>query len=137
MSYPDQKYMTRPLQFWGQAVDFGLSVATTVARTDAVAQLPKFIRKSQVNAIRLRCTTIPNAAATALKLSFLNGTDTFGTAVITTATADQVIDVTIDTDYNVFAADGQPTVSISGTATATNDSVGDFDIWAEVQEEFV
>jgi hypothetical protein len=138
MGYSDQKFYSRPLQLWGQAVDFGLSVATTVAVTDAVTQLPKFIRKSQVNAIRLRCTTIPNADATALTVSVLNGTSTMATAVITTATADQHIDATVVTtnDVNVFAADAQPTISITGTATATDDSMGDFDIWAEVQEEY-
>ena len=138
MAYPDQKYYARPLQLWGSAVDMGLSVATTVARTDAAVGIPKLIRKSQVNAIRLRVDTIPNASATALVASFVNGTDTFGTVTLTTATADEFLDVTITSTANaVIAADVQVTVNIAGTATATDDVLGDYDIWAEVQEEFV
>ena len=136
MAYDDQKYYTRQPNLWGQAVDFGTAPATAVAVTDAVKQLPKVFRKTKVNKIRLRCTTIPNAAATALKVSFLNGTSTFGTAVVTTATVDQSIDATITEANAVLDADSQPTVSISGTATASGDSLGDFDIWAETQEVF-
>jgi hypothetical protein len=61
-----------------------------------------------------------------------------GTAVLTTATADQHIDVTITTAANnVIAADAQLLVGITGTATASADVNGSWDVWAEVQEEFV
>lgn len=136
MAYPDQKFYARPLVPWGFAVDFGLSVATTVAQTDVAAQLPKVKRRTKVNAVRLRCTAIPNASATALVASFLNGTDTFGTVTLTTATADQWLDVTITDGNATLAADVQPTVSVAGTATATDDSMGDFDVWVEAQEQF-
>ena len=137
MGYSDQKFHSRPLQLWAQAVDVGLSVATTVAETDVAKSLPKLIRKSQINALRFRCDTIPNASATVLSMSALNGTDTIGAITITTATADQHFDMTISTANNVMAADGQVTISITGTATATDDDLGNWDIWAEIQEEFV
>jgi len=136
MAYPDQKYYTRQVNLWGQAVDFGTAGGTTVSSADAVKQLPKFFRKTKVNKLRLRCTTIPNAEATALVASFLNGTDTFATVTLTTATADQSLDATVTSANAVFDADSQPTVKITGTATASGDSLGDFDIWAETQEVY-
>lgn len=137
-SYAAPNFNVRTFIPAGFAVDFGLSGATTVAATDVAATLPKFKRRTEISAIRLRCTTIPNAAATNLVVSFLNGTSTFATATVTAATADSFIDATVVTtgDVNVIAKDVQPTVSVSGTATATNDSLGDYDVWFEVEEKF-
>jgi len=140
MAYPDQKYYSRPLQLLAQAASFGTSTAgDTVGHdlTDVYAGLPKFIRKSQIKALRVRCTVIPDAGSTALVAHFLNGTDTMGTITLTTATADQFFDVTLTAANTIFAADGQPTIKTTGTSTASGDAQGSYDIWAEIQELFV
>jgi len=137
MAYSDQKFYVRPLLLWGQAVSFGTATASSTTGhnvTDSVKQLPNFKRRCVVNKLYLHCTTIPDTGSTALKASFLNGTTTFGTVILTTATADQELTVTIDTDYNVISSGVQPTVTITGTATASADVAGSYDIWAEVQE---
>jgi hypothetical protein len=134
MAYSDQKFYTRQYGAVAFAADLGTATGATINKADA-AQLPKFKRRTEITAIRLRCTTIPNAAATSLKLSFLNGTNTFGTAIVTTATADQWVDGVITSAANAkIAADGEPTVTVTGTATASGDSLGDFDIYFERNE---
>lgn len=134
MGYSDQKYNTRQYNFYG-AVDFGTATTGTVATTSVSARLPKFLRRTAINDIRLICFTIPNAAATALVAHVMNGTNTFGTAVLTTATAGQVIEFTPVTAANgTYAADGQVTIKVTGTATASADSLGDFDLYFETQE---
>lgn len=137
-AYVAPNFNVRTLVPAGFDVDFGVSGGTTVAVTDRAETLPKFVRRTQVSAIRLRCTEIPNALATGLVASFLNGTNTFATVVLTTATADQFLDATVvtDDDVNIFAKDVQPTVNVAGTATGASDSLGDFDIWFEIEEKF-
>lgn len=136
-TYSDQKYYSRVFVPAGFAVDFGTATATVDASTDVAATLPKFKRRTQINAVRLRCTTIPNANSTVLLANFVNGTNTFGTAVITTAAADGFVDGVITSAANaIFAADGQPKVNMAGTHTASGVDQGDFDIWFEVQELF-
>lgn len=137
-SYASPNFNVRTFIPAGFAVDLGVSGATTIAATDRAATLPKFKRRTEISAIRLRCTTIPNANATNLVVSFLNGTDTFATATVTGASADDFIDATVVTtgDVNVIAKDVQPTVSVAGTATGASDSLGDYDIWFEVEEKF-
>lgn len=137
-SYAAPNFNVRSFVPVGFGVDLGVSGGTTVAVTDRAASLPKFKRRTEVSAIRMRCTAIPNAEATNLVVSFLNGTSTFATATITAASADAFVDATVVTtgDVNVFAKDVQPTVNVAGTATGASDSLGDFDIWFEVEEKF-
>jgi hypothetical protein len=141
MGYSDQKFHSRPLQLWGQAVSFGTATASAtdgILVTDAAPSLPKMIRKTQINSLRLRCSVIPDTGSDVVVATFNVGGAEFGTAVLTTATADQHIDVTITTaSNNVIAADGQLIVGVTGTATASADVNGSYDVWAEVQEEFV
>ncbi len=136
MGYSDAKYNTRVQVFEG-AVDFGTATTATVATTSVSPRFPKFLRRTQINKARLNCFTIPSAAATALTAHFMNGTNTFGTAVLTTATVGSIIDVTVTTAANsIYAADGTLTIKVTGTATASGDSLGDFDVWLEQQELF-
>jgi len=139
MGYSDQKFYTRreiPVAF---AQNLGTSTgAGTASNTlsDVLATLPKFTRRTKVLAIRLRCTTIPNAASTAEILQFKNGTSTFATVTVTTASADQFLDATmVETNgVDTFSASVQPTVDVTGTATASGAALGAFDVWFEVQE---
>ena len=135
MGYSDQKYQTRVDIREGSAVSFGTATASGAIASTDVANMKKFKRRTQVNSIRLHVTTIPNAASTALIASFLNGTNTFGTAVLTTAASDAYVDVTITTASNaIFAAADEMKVNIAGTATASAAAIGAYDIWMEVQE---
>lgn len=138
--YSDQKFYSRVLIPAGFALSFGTATNATSVAAATTGVLTKFKRKISISAIRLRCTTIPNASATVLKASFLNGTSTFGTAVLTTATATtggQWLDGVITSAANaVLAADTQPTITSSGTFTASGDAIGSYDVYFEVTEQF-
>lgn len=135
--YADPQFQVEQLIPVAFAVSFGTataSAATGINEADCVPSMPKFIQRTQVKNIRLRCTVIPDAGSTAVKASFMNGTATFGTAILTTATADQFIDATITSVANsVFADDGQVVVKLTGTATASADANGTYDVWMVVQ----
>jgi hypothetical protein len=144
MSYSDPKYYARSMQPAAFALSFGTATAAgTASNTLSAAEagaLPKFKRKTSISAIRMRCTTIPNASATAVIAQFKNGTSVFGTVVLTTATASsggQQLDGVITSAANaVLAADTRPTVDITGTFTASAGAVGAYDIWFETQEQY-
>ena len=139
MGYSDQKFQTR---VW-VPVKLAFSLGTTTASgTAAIASgytapvLPQFDRRTQVNKVKMTVTTIPNAASTALKGSFLSGTNTFATVTLTTATAGQVLDGTMTLANAIHAADVAPTFVLEGTATASGSANGAYDIYFEQQELF-
>ncbi len=85
----------------------------------------------------MRCTTIPNAAATAVIAQFKNGTSVFGTVVLTTLASGGFADGVITSAANsVLAIDTQPTIDITGTFTASGGNVGIYDIDFELQENY-
>lgn len=136
MSYSDPKFYSRAYVLVKDRVSLGTATASGSAgyTLSDVVELPKFPRRTVVNKIRLKCTTIPNAASTGLTARFMNGTDTAGTAVLTTATVGQSIDFTMNTSYNTFTADAEPTMNLVGTSTASGAAAGAFDIFFEQQE---
>ena len=139
MSYTDQKYYVRPLTLVGDNRSFGTATASGAAgfTLSTLTELPKFIKRTQVNQVRLKVRTAPNAAATGLVVTMLNGAGTYGTAVLTTATAGQTVDFTITTASNgTFAAAAQPTLSLVGTSTASGGTAGAYDIFYESREMY-
>ncbi len=137
MSYSDQKYYSRPLLLVADTRSFGTATASGAAghTLSDVVELPKFIRRTQLGTVRLKVRTIPNAASTALTAIFLNGTNTYGTAVLTTATAGQTIDFTVTTSaYSTFTAGAEPTINLVGTSTASGAACGIYDVFIESQE---
>ena len=137
MGYSNSEFQVRVDVREGSAVSFGTATASGAVASTDVANMKKFKRRTKVNSIRLHVTTIPNAASTALVASFLNGTNTFGTAVLTTAALDAYVDVTITTASNaIFAAADEMKINVSGTATASAAALGAYDIWIEQQEQF-
>lgn len=138
MGYADQRYWTLKEVSGGFGVSFGTATASSATGhnlSDVAASLPKFQKRTDVLGVRLRVTVIPNAASTNLVAQFMNGTNTLGTAVLTTATADQFVDFTITNAANgTFADDAQPTINLTGTATASAAANGSYDIWMEVKE---
>ena len=136
MAYSDPKFQIAYERIVLQATSFGTATAASAVGCDldlsAVAILPKFIRRVEVKAIRVRCTVIPDAGSTAVKLHFLNGTSTFGVVTLTTATAGQWIDGTVTASNAIIAANDQPTCKTTGTATASADAMGTYEITFEL-----
>lgn len=137
MSYSDQKFYSRAVRRMVSAGSYGTATASaTNGCNGAGPTLPKLIRRSAVTAVQVRVTTIPDTGSTGAVLQFLNGTNTFATLAVTTASANQVLAGTINTAYNVFDADAQPTTKITGTATASGAANGAYDVDFELQEAY-
>jgi hypothetical protein len=85
-----------------------------------VLALPQFIKRSKVNAVNVRVDTIPVAGNAGTTLNFLNGTSTFATAAIGTASAGSTVAATIVPANATVAAGSQPTVNVVTTATVSN-----------------
>lgn len=139
MGYSDQKYQARPLVLVGAgAVDMGTSTGAGTASNSLASPtanpLPAFNRRTQINAIKVEVIAAPNAAATALVMGFLNGTGTFGSVTLTTATAGQILSGVMTAGNAIFAAAGQPTYNVIGTFTASGGTAGKYAIQFEQQE---
>lgn len=137
MSYSDARFNSRPQILVGDNRSFGTATASGAAgfTLSTITELPKFVYRVQVNRVRLKVRTAPNAAATGLTAILLNGTNTYGTAVLTTATAGQSIDFSATVPYNTFTADQQPTLALIGTSTASGGTAGAYDIFMAEQEQ--
>jgi len=136
--YPDPQYNVAvfvPLAF---AASFGTATASSATGCNgtAVASLPPFPKKVTVTAVKLRCTTIPDTGSTGVRAVFLNGTSTFATVTLTTATASQWLTGTVTAANAVLTADTSPTVNVVGTATASADANGSYDIWFEYEATY-
>jgi hypothetical protein len=138
MGYSDPKFYSRHLVPLAGSASLSTATASGANTVPAASlpALPKFVRRTKVNALQVVCKVIPNAASTALVLAALNGTTTFGTVVLTTATAGQVINgvITNTSTGNEIAAGTGITLALAGTATASGAAMGTFDILAETQE---
>ena len=138
MGYSDQKFYNRPFS----RVIFSASAGTsseagTAANTLTPYKFPKFNRRTRINKIRVLINTAPVANYTVVVARFLNGTSTFATATIGTNTAGVVVesaDLSSNLTTAVFAADGQPTMELFGTATASGIAAGTYSIDWETQE---
>ena len=137
MSYSQDKFNSRDFNLKATAASFGTATNATVNTTSVTSKIPAYVRRTQISGGKLFVTTIPNAAATALTAHLMNGTNTIGTCVLTTATASQVLSFTITTASNGYVAAGSaPTIKVTGTATASGDALGAYDIWLEEGERF-
>lgn len=138
MGYSDQRYYALKKVPLGFATSFGTATASSATGhtlSDVAAFSNKFIKRTKVNNIRLRCTTIPNAASTAVVVNAMNGTNTLATVTVTTATADQFLDFTMGTGtFGTFTADSELKFNMTGTATASGAANGAYDILVEEQE---
>lgn len=136
MSYSEQKYQTRQFFTAVLAQSFGTATAASAVGCDLTIAVPvvKFKRRTQVNAVRMIPTVVVDDGSTAVKAHFLNGTDTFAVVTLTTNTVGVACDGTINTTYNILAAGAAPTVKVTGTATASADAMGTYNIFYELQE---
>lgn len=136
MSYTDPMFHARPQVLVADTRSFGTATASGAAgyTLSDVVELPRFLRRTRLNAVRLKVRVIPNAAATGLIASLLNGTTTVGTAVLTTAALGATIDFTLTSSLSTFTASTEPTISLVGTSTASGGAAGSYDIFYEQQE---
>lgn len=138
MGYSDQKFYARPLINIVPSADFGTSTgvgtASNTLASPAANPLPTFARRTTVGNIRVQCLAAPNVNATALVMSFLNGTATFATVTLTTATAGQTLSGVMTAPNSTFTAGGQPTYGVIGTFTASGGTAGKWEIYFEQQE---
>lgn len=135
MAYSDFKSVLRYALPMVMAGSYGTATAnSTVGANVSGPTLPKFFRRCVVTKGQVKVTTAPDDGSTNLKLHFLNGTDTFATVTVTTATANQVLDLTVTSANSTFTASAQPTTKVTGTATASGDANGAYDVIFEVQE---
>lgn len=136
MAYDNATFAARAFVKVQNAVSFGTATASATdgANITPTCPLPQFPRRTAVNKVQMIVTTAPDSGSTALKAHFLNGTSTFGVVTLTTATAGQVVNGTITTANSTFTAASAPTVKLTGTATASADANGSYDIYFETQE---
>jgi hypothetical protein len=138
MSYSDQKYFSigqTPVVLNSNAGTSTSTASGQAVNTPAVMRLPKFIKRGQINAIRVAVDVAAGAGSTAPLLVFLNGTSTLGVVTLTTNTAGASVDAVITAANSVIAKDAQPTVSFIGTATASGATPinGSYSVYWEVQ----
>jgi len=134
MGYSDQKYYQRASHM---VADSNYATGTFTAGTSTLATafaIPKFQRRSVVLAVKVITKTAAKAGATGpVTLNFLNGTNTFAVSTVGTGTAGTEVVVT-PTANNTFTASGSATVTVLGTATASGDTYGAYEVWFETQE---
>lgn len=108
---------------------------------------PKFKRATKINNIRVQCTVAAAANLTAVTMNFLNGTNTFAVATNVGAAVGSVDgSVTSSDTYGSngvitgahrFAADGQISMTVLTTGTASALTQGSYALQVECQEVFV
>lgn len=106
------------------------------AAGNGVWLLPKFKQDTLINNIRVRIGTAPAANVTVLTLTFLNGTNTIGQAVVGTNTAGVNVDATmtaLSTASNGALTGGarctagtEPTMVVTATGTASGQALGSY-----------
>lgn len=137
MGYSDQKFYARNYDRVTEAtVATGTATASGANTLTSQGRLPRFPRRTQVNTVRVEVITAPAANLTNVVLAFLNGTNTFATATVGTNTAGTSVTGTVNVAYNVLAADVKPTITVVGTATASGQNYGAYDVYFETQELF-
>lgn len=137
MGYSDQKFYTRGLELMA---DSNIATGTYTSGTSTLASafpLPTFKRRTSITQVKVITKTASKAGSTGpVTLNFLNGTTTFAVATVGTGTAGSQVDVT-PTTPSTFTASSGPTVTVLGTATASGDTYGAYEVFFETNELFV
>lgn len=137
MSYSDQKYYARTPVKIVDGLDLGTSTASGANElTISTNEILPVFRRTQVVGLKARVDAIPVATFTGVNVVVLNGTSTLGTIDITAGTAGQWISGSVTAANAVIASGSAATLKVVGTATASGGSVGDVDLWFELQEAF-
>lgn len=112
----------------------GTATGATANSLADYAYLPKLKRAAVISAVRVLVKVIPPATFTVPLLVFLNGTNTFAVATLATATAGEMVDATMTTANTTFTAGAQPALKMLGTATASAQLTGTYDVVADLKE---
>lgn len=128
--YADQMFYARPLVpvFDGGSSTTTITGTGTLTNTAVFGLTPTFIRRTAITNVQVQVGTAP--VATAIVITWLNGTNTFATSTIGTGSNQAV--VATPTANNTFAAGGAPTYSLVGVGT--NPSIGQVLVNFEQQE---
>lgn len=139
MGYTDQKFYTRQFSKVDEiaVTTSTLTASGHVVTSTNVGDLPKFIKRTKVNAIRVEIKTAPVNQPT-VSLVFLNGTSTVGNAAVGTNTAGVFIDATMTAANQIMAADAELGVNIVSTGTASDaaETNGTYDVYLEKLEQY-
>lgn len=136
MGYSNPEFQSRSVLNVGRVSGTATaSGANTLTDSLAGVAPPKFPRKTKINSMRLVNSIATPANWTGLTLIVKNGTATCGTGTAS-GTAGQAFDITMTGSLSTFTADSSPTFVFSGTSTASGQSLGTSNIFAEVQELF-
>ena len=121
MGYADQKFYSRPLEALlvaGTGTATGTTTGTAAtANPNAFPRVPAFIRRTQINRIRVVVSAAQSANFTGSRYAFLNGTNTFAVATIGTAAANTTVDATVIATFSGTAASGTELVNPLSTIT--------------------
>lgn len=162
MGYSDQKFYARRFEMWADSGVFtGTYTASSTANALATAAtLPKPIFLTRLSTGELLVKTAPTTGQTVLV--FLNGTNTFATGTISSTAAvgstivltmtntaslststvtntrpngqTDVGTLTSTTDWRVVGTATAVTVNVSGTATASANSFGAYELFFDARE---
>ena len=121
---------------------------TTTASINGAFMFPVFFKPTVVSNIKVAVKTAPGGGVTNQVFIFKNGTATVGTCLIGTHTANEVLDATmasttlgstgLGTNGAWFtSSNGQMTMTVINTNTATASTLGTYAIYAEVHDLFV
>lgn len=132
-SYSELKLFLADTGVTGTSTHTASGHAVTVSD---VADFGAFVRPTQIENVKIKIKTVPGAAASALaNMVFLNGTNTFATLDIGTASDETFLSATMQPSNARFAASGEPTLNIITTGTASSDTgvtQGVYEIWFEM-----
>lgn len=149
MGYSDQKYYSPDLQLVQHSLAFGTATAsgTNTLAMPTGSYPPQFIHQpnAQVTKVEVVCLTAPNNKQTG-NFQLLNGTNTIiNVAYGATTTAGMVLigsytgtytagtatktDAYNATPANVFGSGSAGTFQLNGTATASGDATGTWDVY--------
>ena len=135
MGYTDQKYHTRRIElFVDSNVATGTFTAGAACTLAAAFAIPRFEKRTKVTTVKVVTKTASKAGSTGpVTLNFLNGTNTFAVATVGTGAAGTEV-VVAATANNTFTASGSATVTVLGTATASADTFGAYEVFFENTE---
>jgi hypothetical protein len=162
MAYVDPTYNTNYIVSLVGSVNAGLALGTESANSGGTSTysgtttgsingayvFPQFFKPTLVTNIKVKIVTQPGGGVTNQKFVFLNGTSTVGSLVVGTHTSGEWLDVTmatatvgstgLGTNGAAFTStNGQMTMVVTNTNTATASTLGTYAIYAEAHDLFV
>lgn len=116
----------------------GTATANAADGTNVTTQLFATTRQIDISKIRVLVTVVPKTGLMALIVKVMNGTNTVGSATMGTNTAaGNYKDATLVTSNTRIAADAVLTCVVTGSATASADTIGSMLVEVDTLPVFV